>query len=54
MKDKIYKVVGDEVIINWKMLNESKILTNTELTILYTLIDKVEASKGNVLQLERV
>lgn len=44
-KDKIYQTVGDNVIINWKKLNNSKILTMTELSMLYILMDKIEESQ---------
>jgi hypothetical protein len=46
MGDKIYKVEDNNVIINWRQLNESRILTTTELNILYALLDKVEANQG--------
>lgn len=42
MEEKIYKVDGDNIIIDWKKLNECKLLTQTELTIFYTLCDKMK------------
>lgn len=46
MAEKIYQMVDDNVILDWRKLNESNILTSTELTILYTLMDKIEAMQG--------
>lgn len=42
MEEKIYKIDGENMIINWKNLNKGKILTETELIIFYTLCDKIK------------
>jgi predicted RNA-binding protein with PIN domain len=42
IEDKMYIVDGDNMIINWKKLNQSHILTTEELNILYMLIDKID------------
>lgn len=47
MNGELYRVEGDNMIINWKKLNDSKVLTQLELTLLYKILDKVEESKEN-------
>jgi hypothetical protein len=49
-KKEIYKSEGDTVVINWRKLNESRILSPTELNILYMLMDKIDANqeKGKI------
>lgn len=42
----IYQVDGDKMIIDWRKLYNSKVLTSTELEIFYRIVDKIEASQG--------
>lgn len=49
MEERIYQVDGDKIIIDWRKLNDSKLLTGTEFSILYAIIDKIEANQSKTV-----